>query len=176
MKSAVSTIMQTATVSEQEYLTTSYQPDCEFEDGVLVERNVGEEPHSRLQFLIILYFGKRRREWGISIYPEQRFQIAPKHYLIPDIAVISGPRATENIITQPPLIWIEILSPEDRPLRVNQKIREVLAFGVPNIWIIDPKTLEAEVYTVASSYTAHDRVLRVSESPIALPLLELEEE
>jgi hypothetical protein len=33
-------------VSLEEYLSTSYDPDVEFVDGVLVERNVGDWLHS----------------------------------------------------------------------------------------------------------------------------------
>jgi len=39
----------TVLVTEEEYLSTSYEPDCEYEDGVLIERNVGERDHSWLQ-------------------------------------------------------------------------------------------------------------------------------
>jgi hypothetical protein len=33
-------------VSVEEYLNTSYDPDVEFVDGVLVQRNVGDWLHS----------------------------------------------------------------------------------------------------------------------------------
>jgi hypothetical protein len=39
-------------ISLDDYLNTSYSPDMEFRDGVLVERNVGEEAHMRLQALL----------------------------------------------------------------------------------------------------------------------------
>ena len=39
----------TPLVSEQEYLGTQYEPDCEFEDGALIERHVGTEKHSWMQ-------------------------------------------------------------------------------------------------------------------------------
>ena len=35
-------------VSEQEYLTTSYGPDREYDDGELLERNVGGETAQHL--------------------------------------------------------------------------------------------------------------------------------
>jgi hypothetical protein len=46
-------------VSEEEYLHTSYEPDCEYVDGELVERNVGTLAHSRMQRLLIAYFARR---------------------------------------------------------------------------------------------------------------------
>jgi hypothetical protein len=53
-----------AIVSEAEYLATSYEPDAEFEDGVLIERNVGERDHSWLQAALAAYFFQRRRLWA----------------------------------------------------------------------------------------------------------------
>jgi hypothetical protein len=43
-------------VSEEEYLSTAYEPDCEYEDGVLIERNVGDQDHSWLQAALGAYF------------------------------------------------------------------------------------------------------------------------
>jgi Uma2 family endonuclease len=163
-------------ITEEQYLHTSYEPDCEFEDGVLIERNVGEEPHSWLQTMLIVFFVQKRQLWNIQAYTEQRFRLRQGRYLIPDICVIIGPRPRERVFTQPPLVWIEILSSEDRPIRVNSKIREILDFGVPNVWVIDPETLEAEVHTPAGSRSVEDGILRVEGTPIEVPLRDLPRE
>ena len=47
----------TVLVTEEEYLSTSYEPDCEYEDGVLIERNVGERDHSWLQLASLCLSG-----------------------------------------------------------------------------------------------------------------------
>jgi Uma2 family endonuclease len=166
----------TALVSEQEYLTTVYEPDCEYEDGVLIERNLGEQEHSWLQGALAAYFFRRRKLWNIEVFPEQRHRIRAGKYMIPDLCVIYRPRPDEKIFTRPPLIWVEILSPEDRPLRVNRKIAQLVEFGVPNVWIIDPETREAEVHTPAGRVSVEGGVLRVSGSPIEVPLAQLDEE
>ena len=49
-----------AAISLDEYLSTTYEPDMEFVDGLLVKRNVGTQRHSLLQSLIIICFGSRR--------------------------------------------------------------------------------------------------------------------
>lgn len=165
-----------ALVSEEEYLRTSYEPDCEYEDGVLIERNVGEQDHSWLQLALGAYFFRRRKLWKIEAFTEQRFRIKQGKYMIPDICVIWQPRPSEKVLTKPPLIWIEILSPEDRPIRVNQKIRQLKDFGVPNIWIIDPETLESEIHTHQGSQKVEDGILRVDGTPIEVPLHKLEED
>jgi Uma2 family endonuclease len=94
--------------------------------------------------------------------------------MIPDICVILGPRPPEKVFDKPPLIWIEILSPEDRPIRVNAKIRELREFGVPNIWAIDPETFEAEIHTPQGSSKLEDGILRVPGTPIEAPLAALD--
>lgn len=94
--------------------------------------------------------------------------------MIPDVCVIWSPRQAGKVLTDPPAVWIEILSPDDRPMRVNKKIRELLEFGVQNIWIIDPETLEAEIHTPAGSRTVEDGVLSVDGTPIEVSLQGLE--
>lgn len=163
-------------ISEEQYLHASYRPDREYEDGALIERNMGEQDHSWLQGALTAFFFRRRKQWNIEVFPEQRFRIRQGRFLIPDICVIRAPRPAEPVFTQPPLIWIEILSPEDRPIRVNQKIRELLDFGVPNIWVVEPATLESEIHTPAGSRTVEDQILRVEGTPIEVPLAGLEED
>src|SRR5580700_4298485 len=97
-------------VSEEEYLHTVYEPDCEYEDGVLIERNVGEEKHSWLQMALGAYFFRRRKLWNIEVYSEQRNRIRQAKYMLPDVCVVRGPRPSERVFSKPPLIWIEILS------------------------------------------------------------------
>lgn len=157
-------------VSEEEYLHTVYEPDCEYEDGVLIERNVGKKRHSRLQVTLSAYFVRREKLWNIEAFGDQRHRIRAGKYMLPDICVVRPPSPDEEVFTTPPLIWIEILSPEDRPIRVNQKIRQLLEFGVPNIWVIDPETLESEIHTPQGSRKIEDGILRVDGTPIEVPL------
>lgn len=42
-----------ANVRLEEYLHTVYEPDCDYVDGVLEERNVGRNGHSATQSLLI---------------------------------------------------------------------------------------------------------------------------
>jgi Uma2 family endonuclease len=159
----------------EEYLHTVYEPDCEYLDGELVERNVGEIPHADLQGLICRYVLNRRKLWQVYSLVEARVRIREKRYLIPDICVVRGERPAGRVITSPPFIWIEILSPEDRPLRVQRKIHEILDFGCPWIWLIDPDTFESRVYTKNSDFVPEDGVLRIPDTEIVIPLREIED-
>ncbi len=57
------------TVSLQEYLTTVYEPDCDYVDGVLEDRNVGEYEHNSVQQAILFWFYTRGRAWRIRAAP-----------------------------------------------------------------------------------------------------------
>ena len=80
----------TTLVSVSEYLRSSYRPDCDFVDGKLEERNVGEHDHAALQAGLILWFGQHQEEWNIEVLPEQRIQISPTRFRVPDICLVSS--------------------------------------------------------------------------------------
>ena len=60
----------------RDYLQASYRPDREYIDGRVLERNLGEKDHSRLQMLLSDYLYSQEGEWGITVFPEQRVQVA----------------------------------------------------------------------------------------------------
>ena len=74
-----------ALASVNEYLSTSCRPDCEYIDGVILERNVGEYDHANLQIAIASYLYTRRKELGITVVPEQRVQVSPTRFRVPDV-------------------------------------------------------------------------------------------
>ena len=49
----------------QEYLHTSYDPDCDYVDGVIEERNLGEISHAARQAQITFHLMQQRRTAGI---------------------------------------------------------------------------------------------------------------
>jgi Uma2 family endonuclease len=100
-------------VSLDEYLNTSYRPDCDYLEGEILERNVGEWDHSRLQVLLGSFLFDRERQWGILVVPSQRVQMAAKRVRVPDLAVLKGARPAGGIVTEPPFLCIEILSRSD---------------------------------------------------------------
>ena len=80
------------------------------------------------------------------MFPECRVQVAPTRYRIPDIAVTKQ-RPRGRILREPPFLCIEILSPDDRASRLEDKIDDYLRFGVAHIWVIDPQRRSAWSYT-----------------------------
>ena len=160
----------------EEYLNTSYSPDREYRDGVLMERNLGDEPHARLQALLARYVGNREKQWNIKIYTELRVKVREKWYPIPNVCVYSRPGFEGRYPSQPPLLWIEILSHDDRMVDVRAKAAELVENGVPYVWIIDPNTLESELWTADGVQQVADKTLRLPDSPIVIPLRDVMDE
>jgi Uma2 family endonuclease len=126
-------------VSVEEYLSSSYEPDCDFVDGVLEERNLGEYDHNNLQSAILTYIRNRGKLWNVRAVVEQRIRVSGKRVRIPDVCVFLRDREIEQVLTKPPLVCIEILSPEDRWTRVEKRIEDFLAMGVEKVWVFDPQ-------------------------------------
>jgi Uma2 family endonuclease len=94
-----------------EYLRTIYRPDCDYIDGEVRERNVGERPHALLQGILGAIFLTNRKAWGIVAAPELRVQVAERRYRIPDVTVMRRSDPPDPVVTVAPLICIEVLSP-----------------------------------------------------------------
>ena len=74
-------------ISVEEYLKTVYRPDRDYVDGSVEERNLGERDHSRLTAQIVVWFYSLETEKNIRVYPEQRVQVSPTKFRVPDICI-----------------------------------------------------------------------------------------
>ena len=161
--------MVTATlISVEEYLSTSYDPDCDYVDGEVLERNLGEKSHSKAQGRIFAYLFARREQWSIHVFVEQRVQVKPTRFRIPDVCVYIGPEPVEEVFAEPPFLCIEILSSEDRWSRMQQKINDYLAFGVRYIWVVDPWT--RKVFANANGGMREVAELKTENPELVVPL------
>ena len=105
-------------ISLEEYLTTVYEPDCEYIDGELLERNMGEVDHAGLQTIIAAVLYGQSEAAGVYVFTELRVQLSPSRFRIPDITVTKH-RGRGRILREPPFLCIEILSPEDRASQIG---------------------------------------------------------
>lgn len=167
-------VMGTSTaVSVEEYLSTVYRPDCDYVEGTIQERNVGEKDHSRLQILLGAYLLGLEQTLGIHVYADQRLQVKPDRFRVPDVCVVAGPEPDEQVFTRPPFLCVEILSPEDRMVRVEERISDYLAFGVRYVWAVNPRAGTGWIYSSAGPRFAHGGLLSTEDPEIAVPLQEL---
>ncbi len=160
-------------ISEQEYLTASYRPDCDYMNGALEERNLGTFDHGDLQLAIGAWFRARRRQLGLTAATEVRVRVAPSRYRIPDVVVVRLPRADEQVLITPPYICVEVLSPEDSFMKLRARVEDYLAMGIENIWVLDPET-RCGWYALAEGYKkAEEDRLVTRDSQVTMPIGEL---
>lgn len=166
--------MSSATlVSIEEYLATTYRPDRDFLNGELQERNLGELEHSLLQTATVMWFWTRKDEWKVLPLVEQRVQVAPTRFRVPDLTILRSGQKRESIITVPPLILIEILSKDDTLRGMRERVDDYLHFGVPHVWILDPAARRAYICTRAAFQEPENGELGVSGTPIRIALADL---
>jgi Uma2 family endonuclease len=132
--------MSTGFSALEYYLHETWSPDREFVNGEIVERNLGEKSHAAWQIALCRLLSDLRMSANIRVYPELRLQTSATNFRIPDVMAIDRNAPDEEIITHAPLLCVEILCPEDRYSKMEEKVEEYFRMGVPAVWIIDPRT------------------------------------
>jgi Uma2 family endonuclease len=160
-------------VSVEEYLSTVFEHDCEYVDGVIEERDLGEFEHAYLQGILVGLFLQNRESWGVYPLPEQRVQTQKTHFRVPDVSILRAGTPRERILTRPPLLVIEIQSPEDTLRRTSLKVAEYLAFGIPHVWVIDPFARVGYGGTADGLELVRSGELSIPETPIRIVLGDL---
>ncbi len=133
-------------ISIADYLSTSYRPDCEYIDGEILERKMGKWEHSRVQALLAAWLIQHEQLWDIETATGWRTQVSISRVRIPDVVVVrSG--SQPDVLVDPPLLVVEILSPDDSYSDTQQRAQDYIRMGVQTIWIIDPESRTARICT-----------------------------
>lgn len=119
-----------------EYLHTSYEPDCDYVDGIVESRSVGAADHSKIETALVAYCNSRN--WGVRAEPEVRVQTSASHVRVADVAVMAEDAGRDEVIDSPPVAVIEVISPEDRNPRHTERIEDYRRMGIKSIWVVDP--------------------------------------
>lgn len=157
-------------VSVEQYLNTCYDPDVEYVDGTLLQRNVGDWLHSLIQSNII--FALRTKYPQLKTVPELRSQTSATRFRLPDVTVLR--EAPEGkYLTGVALIAIEILSEADRMSVVMEKLQEYDARGIPYIWVIDPRLRQLAVFQTGTLMSVTGDSFTTSRGEIELTRAEI---
>ena len=142
----------TAVISIEEYLRRAEKPNCEYIDGVLVPKAMPTTAHGRMQAILLTLLNKL----GVEALPEITVRLSPTKFLVPD--VIADKHIQSPYPTDPVLLCVEILSPEDGVGALLAKCEQYHAWGVPSCWVIDP------VKRVAWEYPSGGEPVRLGSS------------
>ncbi len=154
-------------VNFEEYMNTSYSPDCEYIDGFILERNVGQGKHSYMQVEIAVALREQVRPKGLMALTEQRTRVSPYRVRVPDVSVVEE---LEAVTTKAPLLCVEILSPDDRWRNITPKISDYQEMGVPCVWVVDPWARRAWIFDSESGPQEIEDTLVARHLGIQIPL------
>jgi Uma2 family endonuclease len=126
----------------------------ELVDGVLVEKDMGAESSLLAGILVQLLWGfVQPRKLGWVLPPDGAVRLFPGLVRIPDVSFLRRDRAPGGKFPKSPLLdlvpdlAVEVLSPGNTPGEMKRKLRDYFLAGVSLVWIINPKTQTADVYT-----------------------------
>ncbi len=126
------------------------EPGWDMVDGVLVERDMGNESdYVGANFITLLNDPVKRgnlgRVFGASAgyqYPE----LDNGRLKFPDVSYVANERLAGGVPKSwapfPPDLVVEVVSPNDEADEVQQKVRQWLAGGVRLLWVVYPEARE----------------------------------
>jgi len=134
----------------------------ELVEGRLVRMRPVAFLHSRVvaQLMWLLMQHARPRDLGF-VGTELGFKLrsSPDTVRAPDVSFIRASRvpsvAPSGFWTGPPDLAIEVLSPDDRPGDVRDKVDDYLATGVPMVVIVDPDASSVTVHRPGATPVTH---------------------
>ncbi len=165
--------MTLKSISLEGYLGSSFEYDCEYADGAIVERTGGQFDHSFLTSVIGARLFHQAADSGLIALISVRVQTAPARIRVPDLAVTRVASPRERVITHPPLLVVEIQSPDDSLRHLETKTQEYLAFGIEHVWVIDPQACVAYRGTSNGLELVRSGELSIPGTPIRIVLDEL---
>jgi Uma2 family endonuclease len=141
-------------ISVEEYLRTSFDgPEPEYLDGEIVERGMPHLPHSNAQRRLMVWFAGMEEKLSLQCFPDLRLRVGERRYRVADLAVFEG-RPKEDVPSSPPLVIVEILSPDDRFAEILTKLEEYRVWGVTHVWFVNPISCKLYVYSAGLSEVA----------------------
>lgn len=123
-------------VTVAEYLNSSYEPECEYIEGVLEPKTLPTAPHSILHFLLFKLLCSLGESSNFMPLSELRIRLAGRRFRVPDLVLM--PNEWVNNRELLPLAVIEIVSPDDTFGALLDKTRDYHAAGIQNIVVVDP--------------------------------------
>jgi Uma2 family endonuclease len=127
---------------------------CELVRGELVMMSPAGFNHGwyALNIATILNNFTKPRGLGVAVTAEAGFIISrdPDTVRVPDVSFVCAdrvpPGGVPGFFLGPPDLAIEVLSPNDRDIEVNAKVRDLIHAGCRLVWIIDPQNRSVRIH------------------------------
>ncbi|MBV9334230.1 MAG: Uma2 family endonuclease [Candidatus Eremiobacteraeota bacterium] len=160
------------------------KPETEWVRGRPLQKVSPQRDHSRLQGALVIELNRWAHGRG-EVGPEWRFRIAPpgevRRPLVPDVSYVSNARLrdlTDEQLQIPPLapdVAVEILSPDDRRIDLDDKIGVYLRAGSSLVIVVDPQRRIVELHdaTVTTRLDESDTIQHAALPGFAYSVAEL---
>jgi Uma2 family endonuclease len=128
----------------------------ELVDGYLTEEEVPDPAHeSTVAWFIVLLGTWLRGRGGFLFGSEVKLRVSAQRGRKADIVVYlpgSSPPPRRGLLTAPPNILVEVITPTPRDERRDrvEKMDEYAALGVPYYWLVDPALGSFELFALTS--------------------------
>ena len=133
---------------------------CELVRGELRMMIPAGGEHGRITGYLTYLLGTHivKNELGTFYAAETGFLLhrEPDTVRAPDFAFIAAGRATppeRGYVSGAPDLAVEVLSPDDRPGYVREKVAEWLEAGTVAVWVVDPRRRTVTIHEAASPPT-----------------------
>jgi len=145
------------TATEQDVIANNesrQKQSCELVDGVLVEKAMGVKESMMACYVIQLLLNfLDDKDLGVVLGADAALRLMPGQVRIPDVSFISQARLIDGELPDAPLpnlvpdLAVEVLSKSNTKKEMKRKLHDYFLCGVQLVWVLQPKTQTAEVYT-----------------------------
>ncbi len=127
-------------ITPEQYLATYWEREPEYVHGEIVEKPLPSKKHGYLQLLI----GSLLRPVGFAA-TEVRSRLEYDVFRLPDVALWRK-EPDGDPPAEPPLVAVEIASPDDRMSNLMLKFEQYRTWGVEYIWFVEPELAKLYVF------------------------------
>jgi Uma2 family endonuclease len=119
-------------------------------DGELVTMPPPKLRHTRIQHAIARLIQAAIGSSGNEVYIEPGFRLSANTYLTPDVAFIRAEQLAtadpDDYLQGAPALAVEVASESNTAVRLDQKVKDYLAHGSEEVWVVYPETRRVWVY------------------------------
>jgi Uma2 family endonuclease len=151
----MATDLATQTITPEQLAAMPNDKDYELVDGQLVERKMGNKA-AWIALELAHYLGThvRQHRLGWVFGAEAGYRLDPQrpsHVRKPDVSFVCFGRLpneepADTYDNLAPDLAVEVVSPNDTVLELDEKIEEYLQAGVRLVWVINPELRMVKVY------------------------------
>lgn len=146
---------KTLLTADDFYTLPSREGKQELVRGGVVEMALAGGEHGDVQLELgmrMRLHAKRTRQGYVIDEVGFRLATAPDTVRAPDVAFITAARfpagrLPETYIDGAPDIAVEVISPNDPPSEIEEKVQEYLEAGARLVWVVDPSTRTVAVHS-----------------------------